>query len=328
MRKARFPLLFLAVSAAVLAPLVMDDFWTSLLIQILIYGLLALAIDLLVGHVGMFPMGHAAFFAAAAYATAMLETRLDQPTLIAAPAGVLAALLLAIVFGMAVRTKGVYFILVTLALGYVLWGISVSWSSFTGGDNGIGNVPYPRIGALAVESMTAYYYVALVVVAGCGLLYRVLTRSPFGLALRGIRESESRMRSLGYPVSAQKYCAFLLSGTLAGVAGVLYIYSNRFVSPVTASFHVSAEAALMAIVGGSGTIVGPFIGSAVTLGIKNYISAFVEQWMAVMGIVFIATVLWAPNGIMGIMARILKKAERTPARSPDSLPADVEGDHA
>ena len=269
--------------------------------QILVFGLLALSVDLLIGHVGIFPLGHAAFFAMAAYTTAILEVRHAQPTIMAAPAGIAAALVLSVLFGMAVRTKGVYFILVTLAMGHIVWGIATRWSSFTGGDNGVSNVPLPRIGPLAVADLRGYYYVVLAAVVLCTLAYRVLARSPFGLTLRGIRESENRMRSLGYNVGVHKYAAFLISGSLAGVAGVLYIYLNRFVSPPSAAFHLSAEVSLMAIVGGSGTILGPFIGSLVILGIRNYVSAHLFQWATVMGVVFILTVLYAPRGVMGLL---------------------------
>lgn len=298
---------------ALFVPHFLDTFWVSLIMQILIFGLLALSVDLLIGHVGIFPLGHAAFFAVAAYTTAILEVRHGQPTILAAPAGIAAALILAIGFGLAVRTKGVYFILVTLAMGHIVWGIATRWSSFTGGDNGVSNVPLPKLGPLAISGLHSYYYLVLVVVVLCALGYRVLIRSPFGLTLRGIRQSESRMRSLGYWVGVHKYAAFLLSGLLAGIAGVLYIYLNRFVSPPTAAFHLSAEVSLMAIVGGSGTILGPFIGSVVILGIRNYVSAYVARWATVMGVVFILTVLYAPHGVMGLVGRFQIRRSRVQA---------------
>ena len=139
----------------------------------------------------------------------------------------------------------------------------------------------------------------LAVVIACVLGYRVLVRSPFGLALRGIKASETRMRSLGYRTASHLYAAFVLSGAIASLAGVLYVYYNRFVNPVAASFPISVEAVLMAIVGGSGTIIGPFIGSGVMLGLRNWVSSFFELHAAVMGLVFIATVLWAPHGDHG-----------------------------
>jgi branched-chain amino acid transport system permease protein len=301
-----------ALVALLLAPLYVGPFWTALLTQIYIFGLLALSVDLLLGHAGLFSICHASFFAVAAYTTAILEVRYGYPTLIAAPAGLVGGTLLAVVFGVSVRTRGVYFILITIALGYIIWGAFYRWSSFTGGDNGITNVPPPSIGGLTVSSRVAYYYFVLGIIIVVALAYRILIRSPFGLSLRGIKASESRMRSLGYRTSMHLYTAFVISGAIASLAGVLYVYYNRFVNPVSASFQISVEVALMAIVGGSGTIVGPFVGSGIVLGLRNWVSSFFEMHAAVMGVVFIATILWAPHGIIGIFERLRTRAKAKP----------------
>jgi branched-chain amino acid transport system permease protein len=295
-------LAFIAVALAL--PLFAGEFWVSLSTQIVIFGLLALSVDLLLGHAGLFSLTHASFFAVSAYTVAILQVRYAVPTLAAAPAGILAGTLLALVFGLSVRTRGVYFILITIAFGFVVWGVAHRWSSFTGGDNGVTNVPFPALGPLAIASHTQYYYLVLVAVIACAAGYRVLIRSPFGLGLRGIKASETRMKSLGYRTTLHLYAAFVLSGALASFAGVLYVYYNKFVNPVAASFPISVEAALMAIVGGSGTIVGAFIGSAVVLGLRNWVSSFFELHAAVMGLVFIATVLWAPDGLVGLARRL------------------------
>ena len=291
----------LALAAAV--PSLVSEFWVGLLTQILIFGLLALSADLLLGNAGLFSLCHAAFFAVAAYTTALLHVRYGAGTALAAPAGIIAGTALAFVFAVAVRTRGVYFILITLAFGYIVWGVAYRWASFTGGDNGVTNVPFPAIGGFRVANTVQYYYVVLTAVVLCGLAYRLLVTSPFGLTLRGIKSSELRMRSLGYDVGRHLYVAFVLSGLLASIAGVLYVYYNRFINPVAASFPVSVEAVLMAIVGGSGTILGPFLGSGIILVLRNWVSGFFHYYTAVLGIVFIVTVLWAPQGIMGLVAR-------------------------
>lgn len=301
---ARLGLLLLALGAALALPWVGGPFWTGLVTQMLIFGLLALSVDLLLGHAGLFSLTHASFFAVSAYTVAILQVRYGWPTLAAAPAGIVLGTLLAAVFGISVRTRGVYFILITIALGYVVWGVAHRWSSFTGGDNGVTNVPFPSAGPLAVTSHTQYYYFVLAAVILCGLGYRVLIRSPFGLGLRGIKAAETRMQSLGYRTGLHLYAAFVLSGALASFAGVLYVYYNKFVNPVAASFPISVEAALMAIVGGTGTIVGPFLGAGVVLGLRNWVSSFVEMHHAIMGAVFIATVLWAPQGLVGLAGRL------------------------
>jgi branched-chain amino acid transport system permease protein len=292
-----------ALVAALIAPLVTGQYWMSLITQVYIYGLLALSVDLLLGHAGLYSLCQASFFAVAAYTTAILQVRYGYPTIVAAPAGLVAGTLLAGLYGCAVRTRGVYFILITIALGYIIWGAFYRWASFTGGDNGITNVPPPTVLGVSIVSQTAYYYFVLGVVLLCALGYRILVRSPFGLSLRGIKGSESRMQSLGYRTSMHLYVAFIISGAIASLAGVLYVYYNRFINPVAASFQISVEVSLMAIVGGSGTIVGPFIGAGIFLGVRNWVSSFFEMHTAVMGIVFIATVLWAPGGIVGFIER-------------------------
>jgi branched-chain amino acid transport system permease protein len=301
--RARLAAAAALVVAAVALPPVAGPFWMGLVTQMIVFGLLALSVDLLLGHAGLFSICHGSFFAVAAYTAAILQVRHEIPTALAAPAGLLAGTLLGLVFGLAVRTRGVYFILITIAFGYVVWGVAHRWSSFTGGDNGVTNVPFPAVGGLRVESHTEYYYLALGVAVLVALGYRVLIRSPFGLALRGLRGSESRMRTLGYDSNRHLYAAFVLSAALASLAGVLYVYYNRFVNPVAASFPVSVEAALMAIVGGTGTIMGPFIGAAIILGLRNWVSSFFELYAAVMGAVFIVAVLWVPEGLVGLAGR-------------------------
>ena len=301
-----------AVAIAALLPLVSGPFWVALLTQMFIFVLLALSVDLLLGHAGLFSLCHAAFFSVAAYTTAILQVRYGVSTALAAPAGIVAGTLLGLVFGLSVRTRGVYFILITIALGYIVWGVAYRWSSFTGGDNGVTNVPRPTIAGFELESMTSYYYFMLAVIVLSLLAYRVLVASPFGLTLRGIKTSETRMTSVGFRPNRHLYAAFVLSAAIASFAGVLYVYYNRFVNPVSASFPISVEAVLMAIVGGSGTIVGPLLGSGIVLALRNWVSSFFELHAAVMGLVFIAVVLWAPNGLVGLLASL--RANRRAAR--------------
>jgi branched-chain amino acid transport system permease protein len=299
----RIALTVVLLVAAASVPHFADEFWTRLLMQVMIFGLLALSTDLLLGHAGLFSLCHASFFAIAAYATAILQVRHGVGTILAAPAGLAAGTMLALILAAAVRTRGVYFILITLAFGYIVWGVAYRWASFTGGDNGVTNVPLPSVGSWHVTDVTTYYYVVLSVVLLCTLAYRILMASPFGLALRGIKSSESRMRSLGYNVGRHLYVAFVLSGVFASIAGVLYVYFNRFINPSAASFPVSVEAVLMAIIGGSGTIIGPFLGAGIILVLRNWVSGYFHYYTAILGIVFIVTVLWAPQGIMGLLRR-------------------------
>lgn len=300
--------LVLLLLAALLLPLMAGTYWVTLTTQFLIFGMLALSADLLLGHAGLFSLCHAAFFAVSAYTTAILQVRygVSGPTAVAA--GVLAGTLLGMVFGLSVRTRGVYFILVTLAMGYIIWGVGYRWTALTGGDSGITNVPAPAIGGMKITNASQFYYLVLTVVILVLAVYHRLVNSPFGLALRGIKTGEPRMRSLGFRPAAHLYAAFVLSSFMASIAGVLYVYLNRFVNPVSASLHNNVEAVLMAIVGGSGTLLGPFIGAALVLGLRNWVSTFFELHLVVMGLVFIAVVIWAPGGVIGLVRRVLSPA--------------------
>jgi len=305
--KNRIALVLLLLAAALL-PLMAGTYWVTLTTQFLIFGMLALSADLLLGHAGLFSLCHAAFFAVSAYTTAILQVRYGVSGPAAVAAGVLAGTLLGMVFGLSVRTRGVYFILVTLAMGYIIWGVGYRWTALTGGDSGITNVPAPAIGGMKITNASQFYYLVLTVVVLVLAVYHRLVNSPFGLALRGIKTGEPRMRSLGFRPAAHLYAAFVLSSFMASIAGVLYVYLNRFVNPVSASLHNNVEAVLMAIVGGSGTLLGPFIGAALVLGLRNWVSTFFELHLVVMGLVFIAVVIWAPGGVIGLVRRVLSPA--------------------
>ena len=300
--------LVLLLLAALLLPLMAGTYWVTLTTQFLIFGMLALSADLLLGHAGLFSLCHAAFFAVSAYTTAILQVRYGVSGPAAVAAGVLAGTLLGMVFGLSVRTRGVYFILVTLAMGYIIWGVGYRWTALTGGDSGITNVPAPAIGGMKITNASQFYYLVLTVVVLVLAVYHRLVNSPFGLALRGIKTGEPRMRSLGFRPAAHLYAAFVLSSFMASIAGVLYVYLNRFVNPVAASLHNNVEAVLMAIVGGSGTLLGPFIGAALVLGLRNWVSTFFELHLVVMGLVFIAVVIWAPGGVIGLVRRVLSSS--------------------
>lgn len=297
----RIALVLLALAVAL--PMVAGTYWVGLATQIVIFGMLALSADLLLGHAGLFSLCQAAFFGVAAYTTAILQVRYGVATHWAAPAGLLAGTALGLLYGLSVRTRGVYFILVTLAMGYIVWGVGYRWTALTGGDSGITNVPAPTLAGFQFSTAVQFYYLVLAILLALLVAYRKLVNSPFGLGLRGIKSGEPRMRSLGFKPAQHLYVAFVISAFIASLAGVLYVYLNRFVNPVSASLHVNVEVVLMAIVGGSGTLLGPFIGAALVLGLRNWVSTFFELHLAVMGLVFIAVVLWAPGGVIGLLRK-------------------------
>ena len=287
--------------------------FVSLLTKILIFGLLVMALDLLVGYTGLWAFGHAALFGVAAYTTGILIVQYDITSFwLSAPAGILMAVFVACVFGViALRASAIYFLLITLALGQLVFEI-VNTSlgrlgELTGGSDGFGGVPYPELGLSF--STTSYYYFVLVFFIGCAFLLYVIIKSPFGHSLQGIRENETRMRCLGYNTWLFKYIAFIIAGLFAGVAGVLYVHFNGFISPEGVGFGASGLLWLMLIIGGRGTLWGAVIGSAVILGLQYYSGVFTpERWPLIMGACMVAVIMFYRGGIMPHVTNLWKKA--------------------
>jgi len=283
-------------------PFILSSYHLELASKMLIFALFAMSLDLLLGYAGLASLGHAAFFGAAAYTTGLLLVRAQVQAWIAVPAGLIAAAAVGALFGLlALRARGSYFLLITLALAQTLWGIAFGWRTMTGGDDGL-NVPRLDFGLTWLPSGTVpFFYTVVVVVGIAAVLLVCIVRSPFGYALRGIRESESRMLALGYNVWRYKYVAFVLSAFFAGVAGCLYVSYNRFVSPEYLHVILSAEALLMVILGGAGTLVGPALGAVVIVFLENVVSSYTQRWVMILGIVYVAVTLFAPRGIVGFV---------------------------
>ena len=287
--------------AVLLALLVSAPFWLAsypqtLLTEILIFGLFAASIDLLAGIAGRTSLGHGAIFGTAAYVVAWCQNAAGVDPWMAAILGVLAATLLALVFGLlAVRTEGVYFLLLTLALGMVVCGVAYRWVSVTGAESGIRGIARPD----GLADNARFYWFVLAVVCVTFLALRGLVNSQFGLALRGIKQSATRMRTLGYNVPLTLALAFTASGFVAGVAGVLGVYLNSFVSPSSVALAQSTKGLLMAILGGVGTLWGGFIGAGVMIALENLVSFYTERWALFLGALFVLTMLYAPNGLLG-----------------------------
>lgn len=310
--KSRSSLLWAVALLAVLAstPLWLSSYPQTLLTEILVFGLFAASIDLLAGIAGRTSLGHGAIFGTAAYVVAWCQNAAGIDPWIAAVVGVLAATLLALVFGLlAVRTEGVYFLLLTLALGMVVWGVAYRWVSVTGAESGIRGIARPA----GLADGRHYYWFVLAVVAITFLGLRGLVNSQFGLALRGIRQSATRMRTLGYDVPVTLAVAFTASGFVAGVAGVLGVYLNSFVSPSSVALAQSTKGLLMAILGGVGTLWGGFIGAGVMIALENLVSFYTERWALFLGTMFVLTMLFAPNGLLGTIRDLMRRSAATSA---------------
>ena len=298
----------LALLAAAAMPLVLSSYHVDLATRILIFAVLAMSIDVLAGFVGRTSLCHGAIFGVATYVVIWAMAKAGLPAVPAFGAGVVAATLVAALFGLlAVRTSGVYFLLLTVALGMVVWGICLRWTGVTGGENGLRGQDMRPALLLAREN---FYWLVLGVAALAAWAMQRFVNSPFGLSLRGIRDSESRMRALGYNVPLHLFVGFAVSGFFAGVAGAMYAFFNEYVSPSSVAMGQSVAGLLMAIVGGVGTLFGSFIGAAAIILLENTVSWYTDRWQAVLGLVFILTMIFAPEGILGAVRRLAAMTRR------------------
>jgi branched-chain amino acid transport system permease protein len=289
----------------VVGPLFFSTYWIGLLTQVVILAILAMSLDILLGYTGLPSLGHAAFFGVAAYAVAVLSTAYDAGFWTSVAGGLVIGTLLAAAFGLIVsHVRDVYFLMITLAFGMVLWGVSYRWILVTGGDNGISGIPSLEAHAgLPFAGPVPFYYVTLLVFLACGGLMLLIVRSPFGLALRGIRENESRMRSLGFNTWLHCYLSYVIAGAFASVSGVMWAYYNGFVSPTYLDLTASTELFLMVTLGGPATLVGPVLGAGAIVLLKNVMSAYTARWLLILGIVYIVTILAAPQGLWNLGRR-------------------------
>lgn len=307
-----------------LLPFAVGEFRLSLLTEILIFGLLAASLDLLIGYTGMPSLGHATYFGVGGYA-AVLIAGVTTNALAALAVAVAAATLVALVTGvLAVRTRGVYFLMLTLAFAQLLFSLAITWEPVTGGFNGLSMLPSELFGA-ELDDLFLYFYVLVVVALAYGAL-RMVALSPFGRALTAIRENEARMRSVGYATSAYKLASFTVAGAFAGLAGALFVQFNRFISPTTVAFEISALVLIMVIMGGVGTLYGPVLGAGLVLLLRDELSARSEHWQLLLGLVFIAFVYLLRGGLADLVGRggrlLARQRPRVaPAAAPVPAPA-------
>jgi branched-chain amino acid transport system permease protein len=301
---AAWALVIVALAAVPL--LVHDSFYLGIATHTLVLAILALSLNVLIGHAGMTSLGHAVYLGIPAYACAWLATRAGW----SAPATIACAMLLgtatSALFGvLALRASGLGFLMITLALGQVMWGIAYRWVDLTGGDNGIRLDHRPvLLGFDFTDPVRFYELVAAALVVALFCLWQ-LDRSPYGACLRGTRDQPRRMRMLGHDVWRIRYLAFITSGFWGSAAGVLYCYDYQYVSPQTLSLPQSAETLLMVVLGGAGTLGGPVLGAVIITVIKTIVSSYVDRWYSLLGLIFIVVVSVMPRGIVpGVRAWI------------------------
>lgn len=306
MRSANRPVLLYAALCVALALVPLSgDYLTGVLAEILIFAVFAMSLDLLVGYTGMMSFGHAAFFGVSAYTVAALGVHLGISGWWGFLAGVgMSAAIAALIGFFCIRVAGIPFLMLTLAFSQLLYSLSVKWRSITGGTDGLTGFKRPAFFGLSLDDRaTQYYVVAAGFLLVLGFLW-CLVRSPLGSIFIGIRDNEQRMRAIGYPVQRFKLIAFTIAGALAGVGGALYAFFNSFVSSDILHWALSGDAIIMVVLGGGGTIIGPAIGAAVFLLLKNIVSSHTDYWMLCIGVIFIFSVMFLREGLWGLMRRV------------------------
>jgi branched-chain amino acid transport system permease protein len=295
------------------APLVLPEFWRRFVTEILIWGLVAMASDILIGYTGMVSFGHSAFFGLGMYGAAAALLALKPANLwLALGCGLAAAAVVAaFVAYFATRLRDIYFAITTLIFSQIFYVIIFTWTEVTGGENGLTfsqpPLSIPGVWSARFTPETLHWFV-LAVVTMSYLLLRRITQSPFGMVLQAVRENEPRTRAIGYHVERYKIVAVMLSGLFAGLAGVLYAIQNKFAAPDFVFFVVSGEVIIFNVMGGMGTLVGPVAGAAFFLLLREGLSRFfTEYYLIPVGIIFTAMVIFMPQGLLGFLKRRLNQ---------------------
>jgi branched-chain amino acid transport system permease protein len=289
-----------------LPPLFAGDFYINLASQILIAAIFALSLNLLVGFGGMTSLGHASYLGVAAYTAALLTSRYGFGHGAAAIISMAGTVAMAAFFGViALRATGLGFLMITLALSQVLWGLAYRMSNVTNGDNGIAGLTRPAPFGISLESAASFYWFALIVASFAFVMMAIFVSSAFGSSLKGVRDQPRRMAALGFNPWMIRWITFVYAGFWGGVSGLLYVYYHKYIHPTSLSITSSAEGLLGVIAGGSGTIGGPAIGAALVLLSKNYASAYLERWNMLLGLVFLFIVLVMPGGLVPGFSRLI-----------------------
>ena len=291
-----------------------NSYYLNIASQMLIYAIFAIGLNVLVGYAGLVSLGHAGLFGIAAYAGATLISA-GNSSFIVIPVALLITLAATALFALlALRASGLGFVMITVALGQIIWGVAYRWISLTNGDNGISIASRPAPFGLSLTAAPAFYWASLFVFLIAFGSIAIFVASPFGAALRGTRDQPRRMTALGFNVWLTRFFAFLFSGFWSGIAGLLYLYYNQFISPQAVALTASAEALLMVIAGGTATLLGPIAGAVLVIMIKDIASAYVEHWNFMLGAIFVLIVVFMPEGLVPGSLRLSRWVRNTTPR--------------
>jgi branched-chain amino acid transport system permease protein len=302
------------VLLAITLPGWLGSYYVQLATRSLIIGIVTMSFVLLAGYGGMVSLAQMSFFAMAGYVIGIGIKNCQWSFAVAIPLAVLGATLLSALFAtVAIRAQGNYFLMMTLALAQLFEGVAMQWASVTNGYNGIAGVPRPVLfGLWSLQDTTPLYYVSLVCTAGCYVLLRHLLGSPLGLCLRGVRENPRRLSALGFNVQTHRFIAIVVSGAVAGVAGVLGVFQSGVIAPHTASLQSAVMVVMAALVGGVSRLEGAILGSFVTVFLIAITSSLTPRYWMIVGAIFTAVVIFLPNGLLGKRLRRKRGVGRLP----------------
>lgn len=290
------------------APFVLSLFHLNLLTEILIFAVFALSLNVLVGFTGLVSLGHAAFFGMGAYTAGFVAQNLSSNMIMTLGMSILLTAITAAIVGMfCMKVSGFYFLMLTLAFSQMIYSFIHQSTNLTGGSNGLSGIPRPTIGGFEFGNAVFIFYLVLFIFLLVFAVLRTVVKSPFGKVLIGIRENETRVKSMGYNTSLYKYTAFVIAGGVGGLAGSLYTYFNGFIAPSDVYWTMSGGVLIMVLIGGAGTIVGPVLGAALYVILETVISSYTNSWMMIVGAVFIIFVIFFPKGIVGIGVSVIRK---------------------
>lgn len=300
-RRLTGPLAGAAVLAVLIVILTGSGFAATLVLDMLVYAIAAMALDFLGGYAGLISLGQAGFLGVGAYGYAIAQVHSFSPwTAVGIALG--AVLAIGLILGIvAVRVKGISFVIITLAIGQVLWGLAYQWVGLSEGDNGIPVTTLPAIGPFDLNNGLTLRMTVLTVFVVVALLLVTFVRSPFGLSLRGVRSNETRLAALGYRTGLHRYIAWVIMVFLTGVAGILYVFVNQLISPTTMQFSANGLIVVMVVLGGLGSIWGPALGAVVIVLFQQELSIYLSRWQTLMGLTLIAVVMFGPRGLWGLL---------------------------
>jgi ABC-type branched-subunit amino acid transport system ATPase component/ABC-type branched-subunit amino acid transport system permease subunit len=313
-----------ALLAGFAAPLLLTGFYLDILTTSLIFAIFALSLDLILGHAGRPSLGHAVFFGIGAYTVGLLAQHGINNVLLCAFLGIVMSVVAALLIGpLVLRTREVYFLMITLAIGEVLRNLAISWRSLTSGDDGISSIHIGSVAGIDLSNGRNFYFLVLIVLGLVTLLMALLTNAPFGYALRALRDNRSRIVVLGVHPLAVEIAAFAISAAIASLAGILFAYGKTFVSPNLLSVETSAQVLLMVVVGGAGTLAGPIIGAIVVEFIRGIGSLYTERWQIVLGVLAVVIALNSRKLLFAMFRSLFAFEESKPAGAAISAAASA-----